>query len=96
MYLLKLIEQGLAGVSQTVRPPPVFQSPTAQLSSRRMLFAGLVPPGTSMIGLWKVAKIVHFLATFQVHPCAVLTFHESVAQMLEWLGKLVQEPLDGS
>jgi hypothetical protein len=48
------------------------------------------------IGLWKVAKIFHFLATFQVHPCAVLTFHEPVAQMIEWLGKLAQEPLDGS
>ena len=48
------------------------------------------------IGLWKVAKIVHFLAIFQVHPCSVLTFHEPVAQMIKWLGKLVQEPLDGS
>jgi hypothetical protein len=44
----------------------------------------------------KVAKISHFLATFQVHPWTVVTFHELVPQMIEWLGKLVREPLCGS
>jgi hypothetical protein len=48
------------------------------------------------IGFWKVAKIFHFLATFQVHPWTILTFHEPVPQMIEWLGKLVHEPLCGS
>jgi hypothetical protein len=37
------------------------------------------------IGFWKVAKIFHFLATFFVHPWTVLTFHEPVPQMIEWL-----------
>ena len=50
----------------------------------------------SDIGFWKVAKIFHFLATFQVHPWPSLTFHEPVAQMIEWLGKPVQEPISGS
>jgi hypothetical protein len=48
------------------------------------------------IGFWKVAKIFHFLATFQVHPWTILTFHEPVPQMIEWLGKLVHELLCGS
>ena len=48
------------------------------------------------IGLWKVAKIFHFLATFQVHPWTSLTFPELVPQIIEWLGKLVHEPLCGS
>jgi len=37
------------------------------------------------IGFWKVAKIFHFLATFLVHPWTVLTLHEPVPQMIEWL-----------
>ena len=48
------------------------------------------------IGFGKVAKIFHFLATFQVHPWTVVTFRELVPQMIEWLGKLVHEPLCGS
>ena len=48
------------------------------------------------IGFGKVSKILHFLATFLIHRCAVVTFHEPVAQMIEWLGKLVHEPLCGS
>jgi hypothetical protein len=48
------------------------------------------------ISLWKVAKIIHFLATFQVHPCTVLTFHEPMPRRIDWPGKLVQEPLYGS
>ena len=36
-----------------------------------------------IIGFWKVAKIIHFLAAFQVHPWTVLTFHEPVPQMIE-------------
>jgi len=48
------------------------------------------------IRLWKVAKIFHFLATFQVHPWTVLTFNEPVLRMREWLGKLVYEPFFGS
>jgi hypothetical protein len=47
-------------------------------------------------GLWKVAKIFHSLGTFQVHPWTVVTIHELVPQMIEWLGKLVHEPLGGS
>jgi Thoeris protein ThsB, TIR-like domain len=48
------------------------------------------------IRLWKVAKIFHFLATFQVHPWTILTFHEPVPRRIDWPGKLVQEPLCGS
>jgi hypothetical protein len=48
------------------------------------------------IGFWKVAKIFHFLATFQVHPWTILTFRELVPQTIEWLRKLVHEPLGGS
>jgi hypothetical protein len=48
------------------------------------------------IGLWKVAKIFHFLATFQVHPRIDLTFHDPVAQRIDWPGKLVHEPIGGS
>ena len=33
------------------------------------------------IRLWKVAKILHFLATFQVHPWPVLTFYDPVLQL---------------
>jgi hypothetical protein len=47
----------------------------------------------SDIGLRKVAKIFHFLATFLVHPWTVLTFHELVLKTIELLEKLVQEPL---
>src|SRR5690349_19886490 len=48
------------------------------------------------IGLWKVAKITNFLATFKVHPWTSLTFHKPVAPMIECLGKLVHEPIGGS
>jgi hypothetical protein len=37
------------------------------------------------IGFWEVAKIFHFLATFLVHAWTVLTLHEPVPQVIEWL-----------
>jgi hypothetical protein len=55
-----------------------------------------VRPTAADIGFWKVAKIFHFLATFQVHPWTVLTFYEPMLQLIEWLGKLVHEPLCGT
>jgi hypothetical protein len=36
------------------------------------------------------------LDTFSIHPCAVVTFHEPVPRMIEWVGKLVHEALCGS
>jgi hypothetical protein len=44
----------------------------------------------------EMAKITDFLATFQVHPWTILTYHEPVLQMMEWLGNLVRAPLCGS
>jgi hypothetical protein len=35
------------------------------------------------IGLWKVAKIFHFLATFKVHPWIDVTIHERLPQRLD-------------
>jgi hypothetical protein len=32
----------------------------------------VIPP-ESDIGFWKVAKILHFLATFLIHPCAFMS-----------------------
>jgi hypothetical protein len=58
---------------QSSRQRPVDQQPEN----------GALPE--SDIGFCKVAKILHFLATFLVHPWTVLTFHESVPQMIEWL-----------
>ena len=45
---------------------------------------------------WKVAKIFHFLATFEVHPCIDLAFYEPVPRRVVWPGKLFQEALCGS
>ena len=68
--------------------------------SRLTIYEVRLPENSALpepnIGLWKVAKIFHFLATFQVHPWTVVTFHELVPQMIEWLGKSVQEPICGS
>ena len=36
------------------------------------------------------------LDTFSIHPCAVVTFHEPVPRMIEWLRKPVQESIGGS
>jgi hypothetical protein len=43
-----------------------------------------------------VAKITGFLATVNVHPWIDLTFHEPVPERIDWLGKLLQEPIFGS
>ena len=48
------------------------------------------------IGFGKVSKHWLCLDTFSIHPCAVVTFHEPVPRRIEWLGKLVHEPLCGS
>ena len=48
------------------------------------------------IGFRKVSKHWLCLDTFSIHPCAVVTFHEPVPRRIEWLGKLVHEPLCGS
>jgi thiosulfate reductase cytochrome b subunit len=39
----------------------------------------------SYVGFWQVAKILHFLASFRVHPWTFLTFHEPMRKMIDWL-----------
>ena len=48
------------------------------------------------IGFGKVSKQWLCLDTFSIHSCAVVTFHEPVPRIIEWLGKVVQEPICGS
>jgi hypothetical protein len=66
---------------------PLFSKSTLAVDNVRLAEDGGLPKAN--IRLWKVAKIFHFLATFQVHPWTVLTFHDPVLQMMEWLGKVV-------
>ncbi len=66
---------------------PLFSQSTLAVDNVRLAKDGGLPKAN--IGLWKVAKIFHFLATFQVHPWTVLTFHDPVLQMMEWLGTVV-------
>jgi hypothetical protein len=73
---------------------PLFSQSTLAVDNVRLAEDGGLPKAN--IRLWKVAKIFHFLATFQVHPWTILTFHEPVPRRVDWPGKLVQEPLCGS
>ena len=56
-------------------------APTAAAGARVQIENGSLPRAN--IGLWKVAKISYFLATFKVHPWIDLTFHEPLPQMIE-------------
>ena len=64
------------------------------LCSKSQAEKAVLPEANIVFGKWQ--KIFHFLATFQVHPWTVLTFHEPVPRRIDWSEKLVQEPLCGS
>jgi hypothetical protein len=48
--------------------------PALAIRCIRLTENGFLPE--SDIGLWKVAKILHFLATFLIHPCTFLSHLE--------------------
>jgi hypothetical protein len=64
-----------------------FSQSTLAVDNVRLAEDGGLPKAN--IGLWKVAKIPHFLATFKVHPWIDLTFHEPAPQRIDWAGKLL-------
>ena len=73
---------------------PLFSESTLAVNNVRLTENGGLPK--TNIGLWKVAKISHFLATFKVHLWIDLTFHEPMLQRIDPPEKPVQEPLYGS
>jgi hypothetical protein len=50
----------------------------------------------SDIGFWKVAKILHFLATFLIHPCTFMNHVELMLSTADWLVKPLYKLNSGS
>jgi hypothetical protein len=56
--------------------------------------SGFLSPISADFG--KMSKQLLCLDTFSIHPCAVVTFHEPLPQMIERLAEPLQEPIDCS
>ena len=69
-------------------------SVTLAIDCVRLAENGVLPKPD--ICLWKVAKILHFLATFLIHPWTFMTHREPMLATTVWLVKPVYKPHGGS
>jgi hypothetical protein len=82
------VPRGKIDVSLKLDPGvPLFSQSTLAVDNVRLTEDGGLPKAN--IRLWKAAKIFHFLATFQVHPWTILTFHEPMILRIDWPAKPV-------